>query len=144
MDCHFLLQGTFLIEGSNLILFHLLHSQMGVCQCATWEAQSRGKVVVKSVFIVVVTQRHMQDEATSKYILYIYTHTHTHTHTHRVTYIHTLYIYKYIHTQSYIHTHAIYVYIHTHTELHIYTRYIHIHTHTVTYIHTHTVALTCA
>ena len=71
----------------------------------------KGRVMVKSVFIVVVvTRRHMQDEATSKYILYI--HTHTHTHTHRVTYIHTLYIYIYIHTHT--HTHS-YIYTHTHS-----------------------------
>ena len=114
---HFLLQGTFLIKGWNLILFHLLHSQMDFCHCATWEAQSRGKVVVKCVFIVVVvTQLYIQDKATSKCILYIYIHTHSYIYTHAIN------IYMYTHTQSYIYTHTIYIYTHTHS-------YIYMHTH---------------
>ena len=39
MGCRFLLQGTFLTQGSNLCVLHLLHWQPGsLTTSATWEA----------------------------------------------------------------------------------------------------------
>ena len=38
--CHFLLQGIFLIQGSNLCLLHLLLGRQILYYCATWEADS--------------------------------------------------------------------------------------------------------
>ena len=35
VDCHALLQGIFLIQGSNLRILHLLHWQAGFCPLAT-------------------------------------------------------------------------------------------------------------
>ena len=35
---HFLLQGIFLTQGSNLLLMSLLHWQVDSLHCATWEA----------------------------------------------------------------------------------------------------------
>jgi len=107
LGCHFLFQGIFLTQGSNLYLLCLLH----------WQADS-------------LPLGHL---GSRMYILCVCIHTHTHTHTHTCAYINFILfiLYNIYNNMVYIYkfcTYKIYLliafeYTHTHT-----------HTHTRTYM----------
>ena len=49
MGCHFLLQEIFPIQGSKVILLHLLHWQADLYHCTTWEASAITEIYYKKV-----------------------------------------------------------------------------------------------
>ena len=76
VGCHFLLQGIFLTQGSNMCLLYLLHCKQNLYCWATRKACHSSSADTQFLSISISPPKKKKKE--NNYI-YIYTHTHTHT-----------------------------------------------------------------